>query len=173
MIKVEHLSVTYSRTSADGTDSSVEVLRDLNFEIQNSEFCVIVGPSGAGKTTFLRVAQGLLRPTAGSLNIDGVTVDGPRRDCGFVFQNFGLLPWRSVQSNVELGLQIRHLPRNRRKEIASHYIKMVGLERIQDHHPHELSGGMQQRVGIGTGLGDRSACIADGRTLRRTRRPNT
>ena len=152
MIKVEHLSVTYSRTSADGTDSSVEVLRDLNFEIQDLEFCIIVGPSGAGKTTFLRVAQGLLRPTAGSLSIDGITVDGPRRDCGFVFQNFGLLPWRSVQSNVELGLQIRHLPRNRRKEIVSHYIKMVGLEGFEHHHPHELSGGMQQRVGLARAL---------------------
>jgi NitT/TauT family transport system ATP-binding protein len=152
VIKAENLTVTYNRTAPDGKISSIEVLRDLNFEVQDSEFCVIVGPSGAGKTTFLRVVQGLLQPTSGSLSIDGKKVSGPRKDCGFVFQNFGLLPWRSVQSNVEMGLQIRHVPRERRKEIAGHYIKMVGLDGFQNHHPHELSGGMQQRVGLARAL---------------------
>ena len=162
MIKAENLSVTYSRPGVDGAISSVEVLRDLNFSVRDSEFCVIVGPSGAGKTTFLRIVQGLLRPTAGSVSIDGTTVEGPRRDCGFVFQNFGLLPWRSVQSNVELGLQIRHMQRDRRKEIAGRYINMVGLDGFQHHHPHELSGGMQQRVGLARALAiDPSVLLMD------------
>ncbi len=152
MIKTQNLSVTFTRTDADRSTSSVEVLRDLNFEIRKSEFCVIVGPSGAGKTTFLRVVQGLLKPTAGTVSIDGVPVQGSQRDCGFVFQNFGLLPWRSVQGNVEMGLQIRRQPRERRHEIANRYIEMVGLKGFQNHHPHELSGGMQQRVGIARAL---------------------
>jgi NitT/TauT family transport system ATP-binding protein len=152
VIRAENLSVTFTRTDANGSTSSVEVLRNLNFEIVKSELCVIVGPSGAGKTTFLRLVQGLLRPTTGSVSIDGVVVQGARRDCGFVFQNFGLLPWRSVQGNVELGLQIRRQPPARRREIANTYIAMVGLEGFQNHHPHELSGGMQQRVGLARAL---------------------
>ena len=151
MIKAENLSVTFTRTAA-GSTSSIHVLDNLNFEVGESEFCVIVGPSGAGKTTFLRVVQGLLRPTSGSLRLDGNVVDGPQRQCGYVFQNFGLLPWRSVQGNVEFGLQIRRMPPARRHELAQKYIKMVGLEGFEHHHPHELSGGMQQRVGLARAL---------------------
>jgi NitT/TauT family transport system ATP-binding protein len=148
VIRADNLSLAFSRTGADGAVSTVEVLQDLNFEIKASEFCVIVGPSGAGKTTFLRIIQGLLRPNSGTLSIDGARVDGPRRDCGFVFQSFGLLPWRSVQSNVELGLQIRNISSDKRRAIAKKYIDMVGLSGFEHHHPHELSGGMQQRVGL-------------------------
>ena len=128
------------------------MLRDLAFEIAESEFCVIVGPSGAGKTTFLRVVQGLLPPTAGAVMIDGRRVQGPQPDCGFVFQNFGLLPWRSVRANVEFGLQVRGVPPARRREIAATYIEMVGLAGFEHQHPHELSGGMQQRVGLARAL---------------------
>jgi len=152
MIKAENLSVTFTRTNSNGGIDRNEVLQDLNFEIKRSEFCVIVGPSGAGKTTFLRVVQGLLRPTSGILTIDGARAEGPQRDCGFVFQNFGLLPWRTVQGNVELGLQIRHVPAGKRHDIANRYIRMVGLDGFQHHHPHELSGGMQQRVGLARAL---------------------
>jgi NitT/TauT family transport system ATP-binding protein len=152
VIKAENLSVTFTRTAPDGSTNSVEVLRNLNFEIAKSEFCVIVGPSGAGKTTFLRIVQGLLQPTTGTVSIDSIPVQGAQRDCGFVFQNFGLLPWRSVQGNIEMGLQIRHQPPERRREVANHYIEMVGLKGFQNHHPHELSGGMQQRVGLARAL---------------------
>lgn len=152
MIKAENLSVTFTRTGADGTVSTNSVLDNLNFEIKKSEFCVIVGPSGAGKTTFLRVVQGLLRPTAGTLTLNGHVVQGPQRECGYVFQNFGLLPWRSVQGNVEFGLQIRSVPAQQRHEVGARYINMVGLEGFEHHHPHELSGGMQQRVGLARAL---------------------
>lgn len=152
LIDVENLSVSFSRGAGDGATRSIEVLQDLNFGIVESEFCVIVGPSGAGKTTFLRAVQGLLAPTRGRVLIDHSPVEGPRRDCGFVFQNFGLLPWRSVQANVEFGLEIRNVPRERRAEVAGGYIEMVGLKGFEHHHPHELSGGMQQRVGLARAL---------------------
>lgn len=162
MIVAENLSVTFTRADADGVISSNQVLQDLNFEIKASEFCVIVGPSGAGKTTFLRVVQGLLSPTEGTLKINGVKVDGPQRNCGFVFQSFGLLPWRTVQGNVEFGLQIRSVPAGKRREIAGRYINMVGLDGFQQHHPHELSGGMQQRVGLARALAiDPSVLLMD------------
>ena len=148
MITSENVSLAFSRPGADGNVNSVQVLSDLNLEIRASEVCVIVGPSGAGKTTFLRLIQGLLRPSSGTIKIDGRPVAGPRLDCGFVFQNFGLLPWRSVQSNVEFGLQVRNVDRDKRRIIAQKYIEMVGLSGFEHHHPHELSGGMQQRVGL-------------------------
>jgi NitT/TauT family transport system ATP-binding protein len=148
LIGIDGLSLTFSRPAPDGTTHSVEVLRDLTFEVRSGEFCVIVGPSGAGKTTLLRIIQGMLAPSAGRARIDGTPVDGPQRDCGFVFQNFGLLPWRSVQQNVEFGLQVRNVPAAERRRIAATYIDMVGLKGFEHHHPHELSGGMQQRVGI-------------------------
>ena len=120
----------------------------MRFQVASGRFCVIVGPSGAGKTTLLRIVQGMLPPTGGKARIDGVVVHGPQRECGFVFQNFGLLPWRTVQGNVEFGLQVRKAPAEERRRIARQYIEMVGLKGFEGHHPHELSGGMQQRVGI-------------------------
>jgi NitT/TauT family transport system ATP-binding protein len=152
LIDVENLSVTFRRQGANGAMNVIEVLQDLNFGIHPSELLVIVGPSGAGKTTFLRAVQGLLAPTRGRVLIDGSPVEGPRRDCGFVFQNFGLLPWRTVQANVEFGLEIRNMPAEKRAGIARGYIEMVGLKGFEQHHPHELSGGMQQRVGLARAL---------------------
>ena len=152
LIDVEGLSVTFTRQAANGATSAIEVLQDLNFGIHESELLVIVGPSGAGKTTFLRAVQGLLSPSKGSVKIAGSRVEGPRKDCGFVFQSFGLLPWRSVEANVEFGLEIRGLPPAKRSAIAAGYIEMVGLKGFEHHHPHELSGGMQQRVGLARAL---------------------
>jgi NitT/TauT family transport system ATP-binding protein len=152
LIDVEDLSVTFSRQAANGASHDVEVLQKVSFGINASELLVIVGPSGAGKTTFLRVVQGLLPPTQGRVTIEGSRVEGPRKDCGFVFQNFGLLPWRSVQENVEFGLEIRGVGAQKRAEAAAGYIEMVGLKGFEQHHPHELSGGMQQRVGLARAL---------------------
>jgi NitT/TauT family transport system ATP-binding protein len=152
LIEVENLSVTFTRQAANGAARDIEVLQQLSFGIRASELLVIVGPSGAGKTTFLRVVQGLLAPTQGRVKIDGSPVEGRRRDCGFVFQNFGLLPWRSVQQNVEFGLEIRGVAAQKRAGVAAGYIEMVGLKGFEQHHPHELSGGMQQRVGLARAL---------------------
>jgi len=152
LIKVENLSMGFTRDKGDGKPSTVDVLDKLKVDIDAAEFCVIVGPSGAGKTTFLRAIQGLITPTSGTVHVNDVLVKGPQRDCGYVFQGFGLLPWRTVQANVEFGLEIRDVARPRRKEIAAKYIDMVGLRGFESHHPHELSGGMQQRVGIARAL---------------------
>ena len=152
LIEVRGLSVAFTRPAGRGPATTVDVLEDLDLEIPEAESCVIVGPSGAGKTTFLRVVQGLLGPTRGSVTVDGSPVTGPRRDCGFVFQGSGLLPWRSVQANVEFGLEIRGVAPERRRQISASYLEMVGLTGFEHHHPHELSGGMQQRVGIARAL---------------------
>jgi NitT/TauT family transport system ATP-binding protein len=147
-IDIEGVCLTFTRTHTSGEQQSTEVLRDVCFNVASGQFCVIVGPSGAGKTTLLRIVQGMLAATKGTARIDGAPVNGPQRECGFVFQNFGLLPWRSVQANVEFGLQVRKVPPEERRRIAQEYIDMVGLKGFESHHPHELSGGMQQRVGI-------------------------
>ncbi len=151
-IEIQNLSVSFTRRAPDKSVTTIEVLRDLDFEVGDSEFCVIVGPSGAGKTTLLRVIQGLLRPSRGSVAIGGRRVDGPQPQSGFVFQNFGLLAWRSVRANVEFGLEVRGVPVARRRAIAQGYIEMVGLKGFEGHHHHELSGGMQQRVGLARAL---------------------
>lgn len=147
LIQIDDLCLSFSRPSLKDS-ATIEVLQNVSFGIESGEFCVIVGPSGAGKTTLLRLLQGMLAPTSGSVTIDGTRVDGPQRECGFVFQNFGLLPWRNVQSNIEFGLQVRKVPPAERRRIAAEYIELVGLKGFENHHPHELSGGMQQRVGI-------------------------
>jgi NitT/TauT family transport system ATP-binding protein len=147
-IDIEDVCLTFTRTHTNGEQQSIEVLRDIRFNVASGQFCVIVGPSGAGKTTLLRIVQGMLAATTGTARIDGAPVNGPQRECGFVFQNFGLLPWRSVQGNVEFGLQVRNVAPDERRRIAQEYIDMVGLKGFENHHPHELSGGMQQRVGI-------------------------
>src|SRR5690349_8688195 len=126
LIEVRDLALTFTRTTADGSSHTLEVLRELSFEVAEGEFCVIVGPSGAGKTTLLRIVQGMLRASGGSVSIDGVPVAGSQRECGFVFQNFGLLPWRTVLGNVEFGLQVRSMPPAERRAIALRYIEMVG-----------------------------------------------
>ena len=147
-IDIEDVCLTFTRADANGHEQSVEVLRDVRFRVPAGQFCVIVGPSGAGKTTLLRIVQGMLAATRGTARIDGAPVQGPQRECGFVFQNFGLLPWRTVLGNVEFGLQVRNVAQEERRRIARQYIEMVGLAGFEGHHPHELSGGMQQRVGI-------------------------
>ena len=147
-IDIENVCLTFSRPDANGHEQSTEVLRDVSFRVPAGQFCVIVGPSGAGKTTLLRIVQGMLASTRGTARIDGAIVHGPQRECGFVFQNFGLLPWRTVLGNVEFGLQVRNVPQHERRRIARQYIEMVGLAGFEGYHPHELSGGMQQRVGI-------------------------
>jgi ABC-type nitrate/sulfonate/bicarbonate transport system ATPase subunit len=112
----------------------VVAIEDLSLEIRSGEFVSIVGPSGCGKTTALR--------------INGTEVTEPRPECGFVFQDFGLYPWRTVEHNVEFGLELRGIAARERRELARRYINLVGLEGFESHYPHQLSGGMQQRVGI-------------------------
>lgn len=137
------------RASGEATTSKVMVaLKDVSARVEAGEFITLLGPSGCGKTTLLRMTAGLLKPDEGTITIGGAPVTTPRKDACMVFQNFGLLPWRSVQRNVEFPLEIDGCSRKECAERAHHYIDLVGLSAFKDHFPHELSGGMQQRVGI-------------------------
>src|SRR3954464_2316379 len=132
--------------------SPVRALQNLDIDIQEGEFLSIVGPSGCGKSTFLNVLLGLIRPDSGEIRMDGKPLAGPGTDRAMVFQEFGLLPWRTVQHNVELGLELKGLPSDARRQVSQPLIETVGLAGFEGHYPHELSGGMKQRVGLARAL---------------------
>ncbi len=123
-------------------------LKDINFEVAEGEFVCLLGPSGCGKTTLLRLVAGLDAPTKGELFLDGKKIEGVNRECGFVFQEYVLFPWRTVKGNIEFGPEVRGMTAGERERVAQHYIDLVGLSGFEEHYPHELSGGMKQRVGI-------------------------
>jgi NitT/TauT family transport system ATP-binding protein len=124
----------------------------VNATVRKGELITLLGPSGCGKTTLLRLTAGLLGADEGRITITGVPVTGPRKDACMVFQNFGLLPWRTVLGNVEFPLELDGVGMTERRELARHFIDLVGLGAFAEHFPHELSGGMQQRVGIARAL---------------------
>jgi NitT/TauT family transport system ATP-binding protein len=130
----------------------VRALRDFDIDVQESEFLSIVGPSGCGKSTFLNVVLGLIRPDSGDLCVRGKPIAGPGTDRAMVFQEFGLLPWRTVLGNIELGLELKGVAVDTRRGISRRFIEMVGLAGFEGHYPHELSGGMKQRVGLARAL---------------------
>jgi NitT/TauT family transport system ATP-binding protein len=130
----------------------VTALSNFNVEVGRGEFVSIVGPSGCGKSTFLNMLLGLIKPGAGEMRINGAPITGPGQERAMVFQEFGLLPWRTVQANVELGLELKGIPAAQRAERGSELIKLVGLNGFERHYPHELSGGMKQRVGLARAL---------------------
>ena len=121
---------------------------DVNLEVADGEFVCLLGPSGCGKTTLLRMAAGLDTPTGGELFLDGNKIEGVNKECGFVFQEYVLFPWRTVKGNIEFGPEVKGMQKEERERISQHYIDLVGLKGFENHYPHELSGGMKQRVGI-------------------------
>jgi NitT/TauT family transport system ATP-binding protein len=127
-------------------------LDDFALDVKEGEFLSIVGPSGCGKSSFLNVLLGLIKPESGELNLRGKPISGPGSDRAMVFQDFGLLPWRTVQSNTELGLELKGVPSATRRATSQRFIEMVGLAGFESHYPHELSGGMKQRVGLARAL---------------------
>ncbi|MEV7171504.1 ABC transporter ATP-binding protein [Streptomyces sp. NPDC093224] len=127
-------------------------LDGIDLEIRSGEFLVVVGPSGCGKSTLLDLLGGLSAPTAGRILLDGKPVTGPGLDRGIVFQQYALLPWRTALGNVEFGLEATGVPRRERKERAREFLDLVGLGGFEDRHPHQLSGGMRQRVAIARSL---------------------
>ena len=130
----------------------VTALKDFNVTVEEGEFVSIVGPSGCGKSTFLNVLLGLFPPDKGEMAIHGKKVTGPGQDRAMVFQEFGLLPWRTVMGNVELGLELRGIGAAERRAVCQTFVDMVGLTGFESHYPHELSGGMKQRVGLARAL---------------------
>lgn len=127
-------------------------LSDVNLEIRKNEFVTLLGPSGCGKTTLMRAIGGLVTPTTGSVMVNGKQVRGPNLDCAIVFQNFALMPWASVLQNVAFGLEMRGVGKAERMEKAREAIALVGLRGFEDKYPKQLSGGMQQRVGLARAL---------------------
>jgi NitT/TauT family transport system ATP-binding protein len=124
----------------------------LTLRCEDGEFVAVLGPSGCGKSTLLKLASGLLAPTTGSIRLHGKPVVGPRSDVGMVFQQPTLLPWKTVQQNVLMPLKVMRSYRPADREKADRLLAMVGLEKFAKNYPFELSGGMQQRVGIARGL---------------------
>lgn len=135
-----------------GRERDVEALREVGLEVPEGGFFSLVGPSGCGKSTFLRIVAGLIRPNAGRVLIDDREITGPGSGCGVVFQQDSLLPWRTVLENVGFGLQIRGVTTGERNRIAQRYIELVGLTGFESNYPHELSGGMRQRVNLARAL---------------------
>lgn len=128
------------------------IVKDINLSIYKGETIAILGKSGCGKSTLLNMIGGFDKPTSGTITMNQNEVKSPSKTCVMLMQDYGLLPWRSVQKNIELALEGLPLSRQQRSERALHYLKMVGLDDKLDALPHELSGGMQQRVAIARAL---------------------
>lgn len=126
----------------------VTALDGLSLEVQDGEFVCILGPSGCGKSTLLFMTAGLERATAGTITVAGRPVTGPGRDRGMLFQQFALFPWRTARRNIEFGLEIRNISKPKRREMAQHWLSIMNLTEFADAFPHQLSGGMQQRIAI-------------------------
>jgi NitT/TauT family transport system ATP-binding protein len=133
-------------------DRLLPVLRNVSFEVREGEIVSLVGESGCGKTTLLRIIQGLVRLDSGSVMVDGAPIVAAGRDRGFVFQQASLLPWRSARRNVEFGLELQGIARPQRAQRAAELLDLVGLAQAANQYPHQLSGGMQQRVGLARAL---------------------
>ncbi|MGD9382181.1 MAG: ABC transporter ATP-binding protein [Candidatus Thorarchaeota archaeon] len=151
MVEIKNVSHTFTKGSGDDMVKTQAVC-NANLEVKRDEFLVMLGPSGCGKTTLLRLIDGLIKPTEGEILVEGKPVEGPGLDRAVVFQSINLLPWRNTLDNVILGLEIKGISKEEMKSTAQKYIDMVGLSGFEDHYPHELSGGMQQRVGIARAL---------------------
>lgn len=137
-----------SKTFIQKGNQEVPVISNVSINVHENEFLVVCGPGQCGKSTLLKIIAGLELPDTGTVTIDGKEISGPGTDCGMVFQSYMLFAWKTVRHNVEMGLKFRNVPPDKRGEIAQHYIDMVGLKGFENHYPHQLSGGMKQRVGI-------------------------
>jgi NitT/TauT family transport system ATP-binding protein len=149
---IEIRDVSHGYLAADGL-SQFQALSDVSLRIENGTFVSFLGPSGCGKTTLLRIINGLITPTAGEVWIEGKRVDGPAPERAMVFQEFNLLPWRTARANVEFPLEVQGVSRAERTRVVDRVLALVGLERFGDFYPHQLSGGMKQRVGLARALG--------------------
>ncbi|HSB71789.1 MAG TPA: ABC transporter ATP-binding protein [Candidatus Methylomirabilis sp.] len=144
IVEIEGLGKTYA--------GGIEALRDVSIRFPAGKLNTLLGPSGCGKTTLLKIIGGLIPPTAGVVRVQGRPVHGPGPERAFVFQDFALLPWATVLRNVAFGLELRCVPRAEREAAARARIAEVGLAGFESTYPHQLSGGMRQRVGLARAL---------------------
>jgi NitT/TauT family transport system ATP-binding protein len=148
ILKFDNLNVIYN----EGQPNQVHALNNVSGDIHEGEFISIIGPSGCGKSTLLHTLDGLLKPSSGTISINGSEVHGPDENRAMVFQDFALMPWQTVYENVAFGLRMAGKKNKDIRDKVLHYIKMVGLEGFEQKYPHQLSGGMKQRVGIARGF---------------------
>jgi NitT/TauT family transport system ATP-binding protein len=148
-VEVRGVNKSFPKEAGDG---DLKVLNDVTFSLEAGTFACLVGPSGCGKSTLLRIIDGLMPPDSGEVVIAGDRVRAPSLDRGFVFQQFNLLPWRTVMGNVEFGLENLGVEKTERRRRAEEIIKLVDLEGFERYYPAQLSGGMQQRVGLARAL---------------------
>lgn len=146
-IEIQNAAKTFLQDGREFT-----AFRDVTLSVEKGEFICLLGPSGCGKSTLLNAMAGFSPVTSGSIKIDGKEVKEPSVKNVTIFQNYGLLSWRTVEKNVELGLESQKIPKDERRRIAEKYIEMVGLSDFRKYHPNQLSGGMQQRVSIARAL---------------------
>lgn len=137
-----------SKTFVQKETQFVHVLKDIDLDVRENEFLVLLGPGQSGKSTLLRIIAGLEQPSTGEVKINGKAVDGPGPDRSMVFQTYSLFPWRTVRANVEMGPKFNGISKEERRVIGQKYIDLVGLNGFESSFPHQLSGGMKQRVGI-------------------------
>src|SRR6201991_880795 len=148
LVKVEHLSKSFTGAAGD----TLHVLDDINLELRAGEIVALLGRSGSGKSTLLRTIAGLISPTSGSVRYHGTELNGANPGTAMVFQTFALMPWLTVQDNVELGLAARGVAPAERRGRAARAIDLIGLDGFESAYPKELSGGMRQRVGFARAL---------------------
>jgi NitT/TauT family transport system ATP-binding protein len=146
-LELSEISMLYSQRG-----QRFAALRDVSLQIQKGEFIAIVGASGCGKTTLLRIVDGLIKPTLGQVCVDGQLVTRPGPDRGFVFQQDALFPWRTVLDNIIFGLEVQGKKKREALQRADELVRLVGLTGFEQHFPHELSGGMRQRANLARAL---------------------
>jgi NitT/TauT family transport system ATP-binding protein len=152
-LAVRNVQKTFRIRGRQGAaDSFLHVLGGISFDVNEGEIVSLIGESGCGKTTLLRTIQGLAKLDSGSIAVDGVPVTRPGRNRGFVFQQASLLPWRTARKNVEFGMELMGIAKAERRDRAQGLLELVGLGHAADQFPHQLSGGMQQRIGLARAL---------------------
>ena len=165
-LRLTHISHSFQ---FDGR-SPLPVLSDITLDVKAGEFLAIVGGSGSGKTTLLRIIDHLLKASKGEVLVDGAVVARPGERISFVFQQDRLLPWRRVLGNATYGLELRGAPLRQANETARRYLALVGLAGFENYYPHQLSGGMRQRVNLAPRARDGAGHPPDGRAIRGARR---
>ena len=143
ILELDHISKTFFTPQGD-----TDAIEDVSLSVKENEFLVLLGPGQCGKTTLLNMIAGLVKPTSGSIKLDGQEITGCDPRVAMVFQKTGLYEWKTALANAEIGLKYRGVPKQKRREIAMKYLKLVGLSGFENSYPAQLSGGMKQRVGI-------------------------
>lgn len=143
ILQADHIAKTFFSNKGD-----TDAIEDVSIHVRHNEFLVLLGPGQSGKSTLLNIIAGLVKPTSGTVKLDGKPIVGTDARIAMVFQKTGLYEWKTALENAELGLKYRNVPKASRRETAKKYLELVGLAGFEDAYPHALSGGMKQRVGI-------------------------